>query len=108
MFIFIVKFMEQKEFMKALEVWSKAISQKTTHRRAWANSIRLLDDIGLSQKALDKGKEALKLFPDDASIHLNIANILGKLGSFLEAEIEFKISINLDRHNPLIYTNLGN
>ncbi|KAK0090426.1 hypothetical protein PV326_004130 [Microctonus aethiopoides] len=101
-------FMERKEYSKALDAWDQAIQRDTMHRRAWTNTIRLLDDLGMAEKALDKGKIAMGLFQNDPRIHLNVANILGKLERFSEAEVEFQHAAALDNTNPTIYTNLGN
>ncbi|XP_015120113.1 protein O-mannosyl-transferase TMTC4 [Diachasma alloeum] len=102
-----ILYMEQKEYSKALVAWDEAISRKLKHRRAWTNTIRLLDDMDLPEKALEKGEKAMELFPEDAVIRLNIANILGKLGKFPEAEEEFRNALRLDPRNPTIFTNLG-
>lgn len=54
-----------------------------------------------------EGEKAKKILPDDATIRLNIANILGKLERFEKAEAEFKRAAELDPTNPTIFTNLG-
>lgn len=64
--------------------------------------------LGMAEKALDKGKIAMGLIQNDPTIHLNVANILGKLERFSEAEVEFQHAAALDNTNPTIYTNLGN
>ncbi|XP_011306647.1 transmembrane and TPR repeat-containing protein 4 [Fopius arisanus] len=102
-----ILYMEQKRYSKALVAWEDAISRKLKHRRAWTNTIRLLDDLELPEKALEMGEKAMELFPEDALIRLNIANILGKLGRFPEAEEEFRNALRLDPRNPTIFTNLG-
>ncbi|XP_053597358.1 protein O-mannosyl-transferase TMTC4 [Microplitis demolitor] len=100
-------YLEQKNYTKALEAWTETLRQDTNHRRAWINTIRILDDMGKQEKALREGEKATKLLPDDATIRLNIANILGKLERFEKAEAEFKRAAALDPTNPTIFTNLG-
>lgn len=51
--------------------------------------------------------QALKHLPNDASLYFNIANILGKSGKFVEAEIYFQTAISKDSNDPSFYTNLG-
>ncbi|XP_043271664.1 protein O-mannosyl-transferase TMTC4-like isoform X2 [Venturia canescens] len=102
-----VSFLETKEHEKALQAWQKAIAQKATHRRAWVNWVRLLDDLGKPSEALKVARTGLKFIPDDSTLHFNIGNILGKAGRFEEAEIEFKEAISKDSKNPTILTNLG-
>ncbi|XP_015604969.1 transmembrane and TPR repeat-containing protein 4 isoform X2 [Cephus cinctus] len=102
-----VLYLEQKRYAEALKAWGNATRQKNTHRRAWTNTILLLDQLGLQEKALVAATEALKLIPDDASIYFNMANILGKAGKFVEAEKYFNGAISRDANNPTFYTNLG-
>lgn len=63
--------------------------------------------IGMSEQALKIANEALKYIPDYASIYFNIANILGKVGRFSEAETYFKQAILRNPTDPMFYTNLG-
>ena len=99
--------MEQKNYEKALKAWESATKQRTTHRRAWTNMILLLDDLGMRDNALKIGNQALQYLSDDASIQFNIANILGKAGNFVEAEVHFKNAISRNPKDAMFYTNLG-
>lgn len=69
--------------------------------------ILLLDDLGMREEALKIAYEALRFLPTDASIHFNIANILGKAGNFVEAEVHFKNAISKNPTDAMFYTNLG-
>ncbi|XP_033325456.2 protein O-mannosyl-transferase TMTC4 isoform X1 [Megalopta genalis] len=102
-----VLYLEQKNYDKALKAWESATKQRKNHRRAWTNMILLLDDLGKRNDALNIAYRALDFLPDDASIHFNIANILGKVGNFVEAEVYFKKAISKDPTNSMFYTNLG-
>ncbi|XP_076161953.1 protein O-mannosyl-transferase TMTC4 isoform X2 [Ptiloglossa arizonensis] len=42
-----VLYLEQKNYDKALKAWESATRQRRTHRRAWTNTILLLDDLGM-------------------------------------------------------------
>lgn len=99
--------MEQKNYDKALKAWESATKQRNTHRRAWTNMVLLLDDLGMRKDALKIANQALRYIPDDASIHFNIANILGKAGNFVEAEAYFKNAISRNPKDAMFYTNLG-
>nr|XP_012149075.1 PREDICTED: transmembrane and TPR repeat-containing protein 4-like isoform X2 [Megachile rotundata] len=104
-----VLYLEQKSYNKALKAWESATRQRKTHRRAWTNMILLLDDLGMREEALKVAHQALRFLPDDASIHFNIANILGVLyhrwNRFREAEymykqaLEIKPELNSARNN---------
>ncbi|XP_043255369.1 protein O-mannosyl-transferase TMTC4-like [Colletes gigas] len=102
-----VLYLEKKNYDKALKAWESATRQRKTHRRAWTNMILLLDDLGMREDALNVAIQALQFLPDDASIHFNIANILGKAGNFVEAEVHFKNAISKNPTDSMFYTNLG-
>ena len=102
-----VLYLEQRNYDKALKAWENATRQRRMHRRAWTNMILLLDDLGMREEALNTAHQALKFLPDDASIHFNIANILGKAGNFTEAEVHFRIAISKNPTDSMYYTNLG-
>ncbi|XP_076640372.1 protein O-mannosyl-transferase F38B6.6 [Colletes latitarsis] len=102
-----VLYLEKKNYDKALKAWESATRQRKTHRRAWTNMILLLDDLGMREDALNIAIQALQFLPDDASIHFNIANILGKAGNFVEAEVHFKNAISKNPTDSMFYTNLG-
>ena len=61
----------------------------------------------MREEALNTAHQALKFLPDDASIHFNIANILGKAGNFIEAEVHFRSAISKNPTDSMYYTNLG-
>lgn len=52
-------------------------------------------------------QEALVILPQEPSLHFNLANTLGKVGRFAEAEKHFKDAISLDMNNAVYCTNLG-
>ncbi|XP_048515416.1 protein O-mannosyl-transferase TMTC4 isoform X2 [Athalia rosae] len=100
-------YLEEKKYDKALMAWENATRQKTNHRRAWTNTILLLDDLGRREQALSVGNKALEYLPLEGSIYFYMANILGKAGKFEGAEQQFKNAILRDPENPTFYTNLG-
>lgn len=64
--------------------------------------------VGKYEEAESTAMEALYILPTDAGIHFNLANSLGKLSRFSEAEKHFKIAIELNPNQGLYYVNLGN
>lgn len=102
-----MQYLEQKNYDKALKAWESATRQRKTHRRAWTNIILLLDDLDMREEALKMGYQALHFLPGDASIHFNVANMLGKVGNFVEAEKHFKNAISKNPADAMFYTNLG-
>lgn len=61
----------------------------------------------MREKALKTAYKALEFLPNAASIHFNIANILGKAGNFMDAETHFLRAISKDPTDSMYYTNLG-
>lgn len=61
----------------------------------------------MRENALIIANQALQFLPDDASIHFNIANILGKAGNFIGAEKHFKNAIAKNPKDATFFTNLG-
>ncbi|CAK9832241.1 Protein O-mannosyl-transferase TMTC4 [Anthophora retusa] len=100
-------YLEQKDYDKALRAWESATRQRNTHSKAWINTILLLDNLGKREDGLKVGYQALQFLPNDAFIHFNIANILGKTGNFDKAEVHFKNAISGNPTNAMFYTNLG-
>lgn len=53
------------------------------------------------------GKTALMYIPNDAAVHFNIGNMLGKVGKYEEAEKYFQTALYYEPKNALYYSNLG-
>jgi len=100
-------YLAQQLYREAYEAWQKAIQQKPTHAVSWNNMIIMFDNTGDLAKAKAIGKDAILVLPDDASIHFNLANVLGKLGEFEESEKHFMKAILENDHNPTYFANLG-
>ena len=92
----------------ALKAWDKAIKYKPTHIAAWSNTLVLLYSMRLYQEAIKLGRTALMHNPKSPALHFSIANTLGKLQRFEEAEKHFMEALNLNPHNALYHSNLGN
>lgn len=90
-----------------MNAWKIATDQKYTHHQAWTNMIILHDNLGQSEEALKIAEKALMYIPEDAAIHFNLGNILGKKKFFERAEFHFKKALLLDSKNSVYYTNLG-
>ena len=53
------------------------------------------------------GQEAIKYLPDDASLHFNLGNALGKDGRYVQSEHHFLEAVRLAPKNGNYYSNLG-
>lgn len=100
-------YLDQGKYEDALVAWRRAVYYRPTHVAAWSNILVLLDSQLRYKDVLDFGNIALTNNPSSAAIHFNIANTLGKLQDFKKAELHFLEAINLNRNNPMYYSNLG-
>lgn len=102
------------EKTKALFAWQNATFQQPTHVISWNNMIVLLESIGDLKRAENVARAALSILPNEPNLHFNIANILGKLDKFVEAEKHFLAAIQLKHMTTkiqmvaLYHSNLGN
>ncbi|CAM1296548.1 TMTC1 (predicted) [Pycnogonum litorale] len=96
-----------KRYDDAYRVWRNATLMKPTQAAAWNNMIIMLDSIGNLKKAVDIAEEALMYLPNEASLHFNLANTLGKLSQYPQSEAHFIQAITLKSDNPAYFTNLG-
>lgn len=87
--------MEIGEKTKALFAWQNATFQQPTHAISWNNMIVLLESIGELRRAENVARAALTILPNEPNLHFNIANILGKMDKFVEAEKHFLAAIQL-------------
>lgn len=92
---------------EALHVWERAVILNPLHSAAWSNTLVLLDGMGLHEKVLEVGQEALNKCSTSAAIHFTLGNTLGKLERWQEAEHHFQNAIELNRRNALYYSNFG-
>lgn len=101
------------EKTKALFAWQNATFQQPTHAISWNNMIVLLESIGELKRAEKVARTALVILPNEPSLHFNIANILGKMDKFVEAEKHFVAALKLkhtlskNRVVALYHSNLG-
>jgi len=101
------------EKLKALKAWQQATMQQPTHVISWNNMIVLLESIGKLKRAETVASIALSILPNEPNLHFNIANILGKMDRFEEAEKHFLIAVKLKHLAPktqvvaLYHSNLG-
>lgn len=100
-------YLDQRKYEDALVAWRRAVYYRPTHVAAWSNILVLLDSQLRYKDVLDFGNIALTSNPSSAAIHFIIANTLGKIHDFQKAELHFLEAINLNRNNPLFYSNLG-
>lgn len=92
---------------EALNAWRTAIQLKPLHKVAWNNLLILLDSLGRTEESILTGYQALKLLPNEPSVHFNVGNSLGKAQRWRDAEHHFQMAIQLNPNNALYYSNLG-
>ena len=100
-------YLERKMPHHALYAWNNATSLKPTLARAWINGLILLDFNQSYGEAVAMAHVALQHVPNEAAVHFNLANSLGKLGLFEDSEKHFLLATNLDSKNANYWANLG-
>ncbi|RZB40253.1 DUF1736 and/or TPR 11 domain containing protein [Asbolus verrucosus] len=100
-------YLDLKRNEEALEAWEMAVLYRPTHVAAWSNTLVLLDSMRQYDRVLELGRTALAHNPKSPALHFSIANTLGKIQRFEEAEGHFLEAINLNPLNALYYSNLG-
>lgn len=102
-----LQYLKQRRHNEALAVWSVVTEINPNHAAAWSNMLILLDSLEQHEKIIEQGKKALKFCPSSASIHFTLANTLGKLEQWAEAEEHYKQAIEINPQNALYFSNFG-
>lgn len=102
------QYIKQSKQQLALDMWAQAIKLKPCHLAAWSNMLVLLDTLERYDEVTEKSSIALKTCPPSPAIHFTLANTLGKLKRWTEAEKHFKEAVKLNPRNALYYSNFGN
>lgn len=100
-------YLSEKRYSEAKSAWLNATSLYPRHSKAWTNLIILADDLGDLLEAEILGRKALHEVPNSPQLHFALANCLGKLEKFPEAELEFQLAIAGDPENAQVFANLG-
>ncbi|XP_022669240.1 transmembrane and TPR repeat-containing protein 4-like [Varroa destructor] len=117
-------YLEMQDHSRALTAYRTAVSQNPSHALSWNNMIILLDSLGRLPEAEEAAREALKRIRSDsvttrgsqrsaikagsvAELEFHLANTLGKMERFKEAEEHFKKAIELKPRHASYYSNLG-
>lgn len=118
------QYLEMQDHSRALTAYRTAVSQNPSHALSWNNMIILLDSLGRLPEAEEAAREALKRIRSDsvttrgsqrsaikagsvAELEFHLANTLGKMERFKEAEEHFKKAIELKPRHASYYSNLG-
>lgn len=102
------QYLNQKKNDQALKMWLRATEIKPTHLVAWSNILVLLDRLQQYENVIEYSAVALEASPKAPSIHFTLANVLGKLERWQEAEYHFKQAILFNPKSALYHSNLGN
>lgn len=88
-------------------MWMRTIELNNKHSAAWSNILVLFDRMERHDKVIEYGTLALESIPNAPTIHFTLANALGKLQKWTEAENHFKRAIILKPENAVYHSNLG-
>ncbi|OQR71624.1 transmembrane and TPR repeat-containing protein 4-like [Tropilaelaps mercedesae] len=115
-------YLEMQDHVRALTAYRAAVAQSPSHALSWNNMIILLDSLGRLPEAEKAAREALKrVVPATtnrphkgtartdsvAELEFHLANALGKMERFHEAEEHFKKAILLRPGHASYHSNLG-
>jgi hypothetical protein len=67
----------------------------------------VLQELGKTPQAIEELRAAIKLAPDNSSLHLNLGNVLHDTGDRADAENEYREAIRLNPSNINAHNNLG-
>ncbi|XP_048240770.1 protein O-mannosyl-transferase TMTC4-like [Haliotis rufescens] len=96
----------QGRHTEAINAWQNATQMSPTYTGAWKHTLMLLHDLGKYGRAIEVGKEALKVLPDEADLVINLANVYTKVEKFKEGERLLQAAIKGNK-NPLLHHSLG-
>jgi len=91
---------------KEVEEWKKAI-QLSNKPRYIKNLAAVYVEMDEYQKAAQKLKEVLKLYPNDHLTHSDLGKVYVVLTENEKAKFHFQTAIDLEPDNPVYYENLG-
>lgn len=100
-------YLKQNRNEEALHAWERAFVSNPSHSAAWSNTLVLLDGMGRQTRVIEVGKIALTACPKSPALHFTVANTLGKLERWQDAESHFQMAIELSPNNALYHSNFG-
>lgn len=100
-------YLNLKLYREALRVFRKAVQQRPLFSIAWNNMVIMLESTGNLGEAKVVAYEGLEVIPNDPGLHFNLANTLGKMNLFIDAETHFRKAIHFSPNNAIYHSNLG-
>ena len=103
----LIKQYQSGQYEEAEKLAKFFTQQFPEHPYAWKVLGALLNQTGRISESLDAKNKAVKLAPNDAAAHSNLANTLNELGRFEEAEEHFTQAIAMKPDFAEAYSNLS-
>ena len=94
-------------YAEAKSLANSLVNDFPNHAFAWKILAAIYKAHGDYKNALDSGRRALNVAPDDYEVHYNLGNTLEKLGRFEDAEFSYLAAVALRPDFAEAYCNLG-
>ena len=97
--------LSSKDYMKALDLFDKAIMVKEDYDLPWRLKGNTLDEMGYHEQALECYRRALELFPESDETWFSLGSCLFSLGRYNEELLCYERAL---QHNPMMQKALIN
>ena len=96
------------DYRSELALWGDTVAKRPDSPRARNGLAFALDHAGRTPEAIQQFEAALRLAPNDATLHDNLGVTLESAGRTAEAMQQFEAALRLDPKYALAHSNLGN
>jgi len=97
--------LSSKDFMKALDLFDKAIMVKEDYDLPWRLKGNTLDEMGYHEQALECYRRALELYPENDETWFSLGSCLFSLGRYNEELLCYERAL---QYNPMMQKSLIN
>ncbi|HUL52193.1 MAG TPA: tetratricopeptide repeat protein [Opitutaceae bacterium] len=104
----LLTFHRNADYASELVLWTDTVAKRPDSPRARNGLAFALDHAGRTVEAIQQFEAALRLAPNDATLHDNLGVTLEAAGRTAEARQQYEAALRLDPKYALAHSNLGN